>query len=126
VPHVDNGKTWVGHDTGRDDARYHMDHPFEHGRFAGGFGPSHVWRIGGAATRSSSTTIQTTLAGTWPTTYGLAPTFMWSTWDPCKKNSLSISDGQAFGSARFLWCARQGALTLGWKSPTHPARGSVS
>ena len=23
-------------------------------------------------------------------------------------------------------CARQGALTWGWKSPTHPARGSVS
>lgn len=26
VPHVD-GKTWVGHDTGRDDANYHLDHP---------------------------------------------------------------------------------------------------
>ena len=47
VPHVDNGKTWVGHDTGKDDARYHVDHPFAHGRYTGGFGPSHVWRIGG-------------------------------------------------------------------------------
>ncbi len=47
VPHVDNGKTWVGHDTGPNDARYHVDHPFQHGRFSGGFGPSHVWRIGG-------------------------------------------------------------------------------
>lgn len=46
VPHVD-GKTWVGHDTGRDDARYHVDHPFEHGRFMGGFGRGHVWRLGG-------------------------------------------------------------------------------
>jgi hypothetical protein len=47
VPHVDNGKTWVGHDTGPNDARYHVDHPFAHGHFTGGFGPSHVWRIGG-------------------------------------------------------------------------------
>ncbi len=47
APHVDNGKTWVGHDTGPNDARYHVDHPFAHGHFSGGFGPSHVWRIGG-------------------------------------------------------------------------------
>jgi hypothetical protein len=47
APHVDNGKVWVGHDTGRDDPHYHMDHPYEHGHFAGGFGPSHHWRLGG-------------------------------------------------------------------------------
>ncbi|HEV3276169.1 MAG TPA: hypothetical protein VG860_05085 [Terriglobia bacterium] len=50
VPHVDKtpkGDVWVGHDTGRDDASYHLDHPWEHGRFRGGFGPSHVWRIAG-------------------------------------------------------------------------------
>ncbi|MGD0095409.1 MAG: hypothetical protein ABSB60_02880 [Terracidiphilus sp.] len=47
APHVDNGKTWVGHDTGRDDARLHLDHPFEHGRFTGGFGPRHVWHLAG-------------------------------------------------------------------------------
>jgi len=46
APHVD-GKTWVGHDTGGDDARYHVDHPWAHGRFTGGFGRSHVWRLGG-------------------------------------------------------------------------------
>jgi hypothetical protein len=46
APHVD-GKTWVGHDTGRDDARFHMDQPWSHGRFSGGFGPRHVWRIEG-------------------------------------------------------------------------------
>ena len=46
VPHVD-GKTWVGHDTGPNDARYHVDHPFAHGRFTGGFGRSHVWHLGG-------------------------------------------------------------------------------
>jgi hypothetical protein len=46
VPHVDGGK-WVGHDTGRDDPRYHVDHPFEHGEFKGGFGPHHVWHLAG-------------------------------------------------------------------------------
>jgi len=46
APHVDN-KTWVGHDTGRDDANYHVDHPFAHGRFTGGFGPHHIWHLGG-------------------------------------------------------------------------------
>ena len=38
TPHVD-GNRWVGHDTGRNDANYHLDHPWEHGRFSGGFGP---------------------------------------------------------------------------------------
>ena len=47
APHVDNGKRWVGHDTGRDDAHYHLDRPWEHGRFEGGFGPAHRWRLGG-------------------------------------------------------------------------------
>ena len=47
APHVHSNGTWVGHDTGRDDANYHLDHPFEHGHFTGGFGPSHVWRLGG-------------------------------------------------------------------------------
>ena len=47
VPHVDPGNRWVGHDTGRDDARYHIDHPWEHGRWSGGFGPAHRWRIEG-------------------------------------------------------------------------------
>ena len=54
APHVDTNKSlfgshsnWVGHDTGRGDANYHLDHPFEHGRFTGGFGRGHVWRLGG-------------------------------------------------------------------------------
>jgi hypothetical protein len=46
APHVD-GKVWVGHDTGRDDAHYHLDHPWEHGHFSGGFGPSHRWHLAG-------------------------------------------------------------------------------
>jgi hypothetical protein len=48
APHVDaKGDRWVGHDTGRDDPHYHLDHPFEHGRFTGGIGKGHVWRIAG-------------------------------------------------------------------------------
>ena len=47
APHVDKGNKWVGHDTGRDDPHYHLDHPFEHGHFTGGFGPDHRWRLAG-------------------------------------------------------------------------------
>ena len=51
VPHVDRGPkgrdVWVGHNTGRDDRDFHLDHPWEHGHFRGGFGPRHVWRIEG-------------------------------------------------------------------------------
>jgi hypothetical protein len=46
VPHVDGNK-WVGHDTGRGDANYHVEQPFAHGRFTGGFGRGHVWHLGG-------------------------------------------------------------------------------
>jgi hypothetical protein len=52
APHVDEGRVWVGHDMGRDDRRFHLDHPWEHGRFVGGFGPAHHWRlIGGGPGR---------------------------------------------------------------------------
>ncbi len=48
APHVHaSGDKWVGHDTGKDDVHYHVDHPFEHGRFTGGFGKGHVFRIEG-------------------------------------------------------------------------------
>jgi hypothetical protein len=47
APHVHDDGRWIGHDTGHDDAHYHFDHPWEHGHFGGGFGPRHVWRLGG-------------------------------------------------------------------------------
>lgn len=48
APHVHTADNkWIGHDTGRNDPHYHLDHPFEHGRFTGGIGRGHVWRLGG-------------------------------------------------------------------------------
>lgn len=44
--HAEDGR-WIGHDFDRNDARFHLDRPFEHGRFVGGFGPEHVFRLGG-------------------------------------------------------------------------------
>jgi len=44
--HAENDK-WVGHDTGRNDPHYHLDHPWEHGHFTGPIGAGHVWRLGG-------------------------------------------------------------------------------
>ncbi len=41
------GNTWVGHGSKPNDSRYHLSHPWAHGRFTGGFGPSHQWRIAG-------------------------------------------------------------------------------
>jgi hypothetical protein len=47
APHVHGNDKWIGHTTGRDDEHYRVDHPWEHGRFTGGFGREHVWRIEG-------------------------------------------------------------------------------
>jgi hypothetical protein len=47
VPHVHADDRWVGHDTGRGDAHYHLDHPWAHGHFPGQFGPGHVYRLAG-------------------------------------------------------------------------------
>ncbi len=44
--HAENDR-WVGHNTGRSDANYHLDHPWEHGRFGGEIGRNHIYRIEG-------------------------------------------------------------------------------
>ena len=47
APHVHSNGQWIGHETGRDDPHYHIDHAWEHGRFTGRFGRGHVWHLGG-------------------------------------------------------------------------------
>ena len=48
VPHVDaRNNKWVGHDSGRNDPHYQIAQPWAHGRFSGGFGPQHIFRLEG-------------------------------------------------------------------------------
>ena len=48
IPHVHaKNDQWVGHDSGPNDAHYHLDHPWAHGRFTGGFGAQHVFVLVG-------------------------------------------------------------------------------
>jgi hypothetical protein len=47
APHVHTDNRWVGHDSGRNDPHYEVDHPWEHGHFRGGLGAKHVFRLEG-------------------------------------------------------------------------------
>jgi hypothetical protein len=48
APHVHaNGDRWIGHNSGRNDQTYRLDQPWEHGRFTGGIGRRHVYRLVG-------------------------------------------------------------------------------
>ena len=48
-PFVDAHGRWFGHESGRFDPHYHLDHPWAHGRFTGGFGPRYVFRLHGGS-----------------------------------------------------------------------------
>jgi hypothetical protein len=48
APHVHaQNDQWVGHNSGRNDANYHLDQPWEHGHFTGEIGRGQVYRIEG-------------------------------------------------------------------------------
>lgn len=48
APHVHaQDDRWIGHDTGRNDPHYHLDQPWQHGRFDRPIGASHIWRLHG-------------------------------------------------------------------------------
>jgi hypothetical protein len=47
APHVHSDDNWIGHHSGRGDGHYHLDQPYAHGRFTGGFGRHHAFHLGG-------------------------------------------------------------------------------
>jgi hypothetical protein len=47
APHVHANGEWVGHDTGKSDPHYQLDHPWEHGHFPGHVGRGHNYRLVG-------------------------------------------------------------------------------
>lgn len=48
APHVHaENDQWIGHNTGRNDPHYHLDHPWEHGHFPGTIGANHIFRLHG-------------------------------------------------------------------------------
>ena len=46
APHVHANGEWVGHER-HDEARYHLDRPWEHGHFPLAIGAGHRWRLRG-------------------------------------------------------------------------------
>jgi len=51
APHVHPDGRWIGHESGPNEAHYHLDHPWAHGHFMGGCGREHIWRLAGGGPR---------------------------------------------------------------------------
>ncbi len=49
APHVHANDEWVGHNESVNDSRFHLSHPWEHGRIPVAIGPQQVFRLGGGA-----------------------------------------------------------------------------
>lgn len=80
APHVHaRSDEWVGHATVRDDPRYRLEHPWQHGRFAEAIGPSHIFRIrGGSRARFALDGFYFQVA---PPDYGYVGNWLWNTDD---------------------------------------------
>ena len=77
APHVHTSGQWIGHDTGPNDPHYHLDHPWQHGHFTGGFGPQHVFRLqGGNRERFWSSGFYFSVA---PYDYNFCDNWFWNT-----------------------------------------------
>jgi hypothetical protein len=80
APHVDSrSDRWVGHDGGRNDPHYHVDRPWEHGRFPGRFGPNHVYRLEGGDWRRFN--VGGFFFSVAPYDYGFANSWLWDSDD---------------------------------------------
>jgi hypothetical protein len=78
-PHVHSNSHWIGHNTGHGDHNYHLDHPYAHGRFTGGFGRDHTFHLaGGGAARFGFGGF---FFGVAPFDYGFCEDWLWDS-DP--------------------------------------------
>jgi hypothetical protein len=79
APHVHSDGSWIGHNVGGIDPRLHLDRPWDHGHFRGGFGPSYVWRLeGGGPSRFWFGGNYFSVA---PFEFGLCSDWLWNTDD---------------------------------------------
>jgi hypothetical protein len=79
APHVHADDTWVGHESGKSDPHYRLDHPWEHGRFTGGFGREHVFRLEGG--NRERFFFRGFFFSVWPYDYGFCADWLWDSDD---------------------------------------------
>ncbi len=97
APHVHpKGDQWVGHESGHNDPRYHLDHPFEHGHFTGASGKATYgdWPAALPAGSGLAASTSAYLA----TTFASEPTFTWSFWATASR--LPVAQLRSSAAAR--------------------------